>query len=545
MRQLLIVDDEPIAVEGLKSGVDWLSLGITGVMAAYSVEQAKEVFGREHVDILLCDIEMPKGTGLQLLEWVRHNYPQTETIFLTCHADFQYARQAIQLGSLDYLLKPIPYEELKQVVEKAINKMDKEQHLSEFSQFGKFWIQHQPMLVERFWLDVLHQAIPAKEQAISEAARERNIPYSEKLVFLPILLRVRRWYKQYSLRDKKTMEYALRKAAEEVVMQRPDRGLLLATGDDMMLVVLNGGMEASDRAGLKAICESYITACRLYFECDVSCYIGEPVRGHEMAAMYQRLQRADTDNVASDNCVAFAGERPVPAYPSPLPDMSLWGIMLKEGARDKVIGEAEAFIHKQVEEGRLTPKLLALFIQDFQQLVHYVLQVKGIHAHQLLSDSQSMEYYARAGRSAKDAVIWIRHIVGKSLDYTESVEHTPSVVEQAKAYIQEHLAEVISREDIANHVYLNPDYLTRIFKRDTGLSISDYLLQQRLHIAAELLANTDLSVSSVAIRIGYANFSHFSRMFKKYRGMNPMEFRQSRQPARHGSESRQSDSGKS
>ncbi|NIK70393.1 MULTISPECIES: response regulator [unclassified Paenibacillus] len=544
MRQLLIVDDEPIAVEGLKSGVDWPSIGISRVMTAYNADQAMEIFNRERVDILLCDIEMPKASGLQLLEWVRGNCPGTETIFLTCHADFQYAKQAIQLGSLDYLLKPIPYDELKVVVEKAIRKMEKEQRMSEFSQFGKFWLQHQPMLIERFWLDVLSQAIPALPQAISTAAQERNIPYSDKLVFLPILLRVRRWYKEYSLRDKKTMEYALRKAAEEVLMQRQDSGLLIATGDDTMLIVLNGGKEGSDPAGLKALCESYIAACRVYFKCDVSCYIGESVRGHEMAAAYQRLQRMDADNVASDNCVSFLGERQGSASSHTLPDMGMWGIMMKEGAKDKVIAEAERFIGQQVEAGRLTPQLLALFVQDFQQMVHYVLQIKGIQAHQLLSDGMSAERFARAGRSAKDALIWVRHLVGKSIDYMHSLEQTPSVVEQAKAYIQQHLADEISREDIASHVYLNPDYLTRIFKRETGMSISDYLLQQRLHIAAELLTNTDLAVSAVASRIGYANFSHFSRIFKKYMGINPQEYRQSRsQP--QAQESRQSDSVKS
>ncbi|TYP74590.1 response regulator [Paenibacillus methanolicus] len=529
MRQLLIVDDEPIAVEGLRSGVDWASVGIGRVMTAHSVDQAKEMFREQTVDILLCDIEMPKGTGLQLLEWVREHYPRTETIFLTCHAEFHYARAAIQLGSLDYLLKPIPYEELAAIVAKAVEKIEQERRQSEFSQFGKFWVQHQPVLTERFWLDILHQAIPAREEAIRRAADERNIPYSDQLVFLPILLRVRRWYRDYSLRDKKTMEYALRKAAEEMLAQRRERGFLISVEDDMSLVVLNGEKEAYDDERLRQLCEPYIEACRTYFHCDISCYIGERVRGHEMAAIYQRLRRLDADNVAYDNRIFRLGELQEAAAPRALPDMHPWGSMLKEGAREKVVAEAERFLDNQVQAGQLTQEVLSPFIQDFQQMVHYVLHLKGIMAHQLLSDRESTELFARASRSAKDAVLWIRHIVGKSLDYADTETLAPSVVARAKAYIQQHLAGEISREDIASHVYLNPDYLTRIFKRETGLSISDYLLRQRLGIAAELLASTDQPVSAVAVRIGYANFSHFSRMFKKYTGMNPMEYRQSRQ----------------
>jgi len=246
MRRLMIVDDEPIAVEGLRDGVDWEAAGISRVFVAYGAEQAKEWFGREEIDILLCDIEMPQGTGLELLEWVRRHYPKTETIFLTCHADFQYARQAIQLGSFDYLLKPIPYGDLEAVIGKAIRKLDEERRQSEFSQFGKFWVRHQPMLIERFWLDILNETIPSREGAVKQAAAERNIPYSESLVFIPILLRVRQWYKEYTLRDKKTMEYALRKAAEEMLMGRQESGFVVTPGDERLLVVLNGETEAAD-----------------------------------------------------------------------------------------------------------------------------------------------------------------------------------------------------------------------------------------------------------------------------------------------------------
>lgn len=530
MLQLLIVDDEYLAVEGVKSGVDWESVGISRVMAAYSAEQAKEIFQAERVDILLCDIEMPQGTGLELLEWVRKHSPRTETIFLTCHADFQYAAQAIKLGSMDYLLKPVRYADLEEAVRKAGRKIEQDSQTSAFSQYGRFWVQHQPLMVERFWLDILKQSIPANAGAIGLAAKERNIPYSEDMIFLPILIHIRRWHKPISLRDEKIVEYAIRKSAEEVILARPDSGLLVSLGDGFLLALLNAGEGTADSARLKEECERYIQACRDYFYCDVSCYIGEHARAHEMAAMVTRLMRQDADNVAYDSRVFGLHERSAPLVQQALPDMGVWAVMLKEGARDKVVEEAERYIEGLVRSNQLTAGSLNPFIQDFQQMLHYVLQVKGIQAHRLFGDRESLDLHARSARSAKDSIQWIRHIVRKSMDFAASVEQTPNVVAQAKAYIHEHMAEPISREDIASHVFLNPDYLTRIFKKETGMSISDYLLQQRLDIAAGLLADTDMAVSAIAGKIGYANFSHFSRMFKKYMNMNPIEYRQSKQP---------------
>ena len=120
MINLMIVDDENIIVEDLKSGVDWEKLNITNVYTASNINAAKEIFNTQNISILLCDIEMPHGNGLELLSWVREHFSETETIFLTCHADFNYAIEAIRKGSFDYLLKPITYEDLEIVLCKAI-----------------------------------------------------------------------------------------------------------------------------------------------------------------------------------------------------------------------------------------------------------------------------------------------------------------------------------------------------------------------------------------------------------------------------------------
>jgi Response regulator containing CheY-like receiver domain and AraC-type DNA-binding domain len=130
MYQLLIVDDEIHAAEGLKSGYDWEELGISAIYTAYNIRQARDIFLDHAIDLMICDIEMPQGNGLELLAWVSENYSSTKSILLTCHSDFQYAKEAIHLGSLEYLLKPVIFSELKDVVRKAISIIAKEKRLS-------------------------------------------------------------------------------------------------------------------------------------------------------------------------------------------------------------------------------------------------------------------------------------------------------------------------------------------------------------------------------------------------------------------------------
>ena len=92
--QLLIVDDEFLVVDEIKNAINWERLGISQVHIAYNIIEARQQFEKNTLDILLCDIEMPEGNGLELLSWVRENHPDTEALFLTCHSDFSYARKA-------------------------------------------------------------------------------------------------------------------------------------------------------------------------------------------------------------------------------------------------------------------------------------------------------------------------------------------------------------------------------------------------------------------------------------------------------------------
>lgn len=118
----LVVDDQYEVTQAVIAGVDWKRLSIDRVFPAYSVKEAKRVFERESIGILLCDIEMPPTTGFELVDWAQERWPDLITIFLSSHADFEYARKAVTLGSYGYVLQPAPYEEIEKAVERALNR---------------------------------------------------------------------------------------------------------------------------------------------------------------------------------------------------------------------------------------------------------------------------------------------------------------------------------------------------------------------------------------------------------------------------------------
>ncbi|HHV12351.1 MAG TPA: response regulator transcription factor [Clostridiales bacterium] len=138
---LLIVDDEVFAIQGILEDIHPLKIYFQEIFTANSYAQAVNIFLGHKIDILLCDIEMPYGTGLDLVEWVKSQSPMTECIFLTCHDEFNFAKQAIQLQCLDYVLKPATAETVNGVLRKAIKAIGAKQKDQIYRDYGRIYFE--------------------------------------------------------------------------------------------------------------------------------------------------------------------------------------------------------------------------------------------------------------------------------------------------------------------------------------------------------------------------------------------------------------------
>ncbi|MGC6176889.1 response regulator transcription factor [Lacrimispora sp. 38-1] len=138
---LLLVNDAIITVETMKTEIPWKEYGIDEVFTAYDAEKAKARIQECPIDLMLCDIEMPGENGIEVLRWVRKNEIDIECIFLTCHASFEYAKEAIQLGCQDYILIPAMYEDIGEAVQKVVNRIKKQQDSERFQEYGKLVVK--------------------------------------------------------------------------------------------------------------------------------------------------------------------------------------------------------------------------------------------------------------------------------------------------------------------------------------------------------------------------------------------------------------------
>lgn len=117
---ILIVDDDKLLVEKLEETVNWSGIGIDMVFTANNIRQAQKLLEEYPIEMLLCDIDMPQGNGLELLEWIRYKKLDIECTFLSSYANFAYAQMALKLSSREYLLKPISNADLETALRRIV-----------------------------------------------------------------------------------------------------------------------------------------------------------------------------------------------------------------------------------------------------------------------------------------------------------------------------------------------------------------------------------------------------------------------------------------
>lgn len=153
--EILLVDDEVYTIRILQTAIDWEGHGVEQVWSALGVARAKEIVKEHPVDLIICDIEMPKETGLDFLTWIRENRYDTEMILLTCHTDFSYAKQALGLGAYDYCVKPIIVEDIERVIAEALAHIQEKRKMRQAWE-EKDYLERRRRIVDRnFWRNTL------------------------------------------------------------------------------------------------------------------------------------------------------------------------------------------------------------------------------------------------------------------------------------------------------------------------------------------------------------------------------------------------------
>ncbi|MCI7814557.1 MAG: helix-turn-helix domain-containing protein [Lachnospiraceae bacterium] len=402
---LLLVDDEVITINTLKIVIPWKEVGIDEIFTASNIIDAKEILLSQSIQIVITDIEMPNGSGLDLISWMQGQTPDIVKILLTCHSKFDYASFALKNGVLDYILKPIDLEEVQNAVRHAVRKVQET-----FSIRHNIKRQHQSDLLvsEQFWKNFATGLYSSDDyEYIILTARQQAIHFDQNRCFLPILFSIDETEQKNQHKLDATFSFSFKNILNEVILE--------------------------NRADPPAIMLS-------------------------------------------------------PSLYLTLPDFS-WALSESEiTSRSRQVSsflDTYYTIHADFFIGSRTP-------------------VFGIHS--------SVQKLKKEAEKLKN----------HSIDLPSSA----SIVTKIEEIILQNLDKPITCEEIAKQVFLNSEYLSRLFRKKTGKKLSNYIIEVKMEEAKKQLRTTTKAISTISMELGYGNFSHFSKCFRKICGVSPQEYRE-------------------
>ena len=431
---ILIFDDDMSTVQMLKSTIDWGRLGINEIYTAYSINQAKNAFIQNPgIDIMLCDIEAPGGTGIDLLRWVREKSLNTENIFLTNHAEFSYAKEAIQLGCVDYIIKLSPLSVIEEAIQKAINKVRLNNLLHQYKFFEEYWAQNHSIITEQFWKELLLMNKVIDKSELESMAKKRRIDVDLNEKYFIILVSYTRYQNVNEKLNDSSHRFVIKNIALQIILNEMESDNIISiekgTKTYLSLILEESRMKKIGTEKIKKNCSDFISLCNANLECNVNCYLGQFVHYEEIGLLENKLEKIDLDNVCFVNKVFDALEydncrkinNPV------LPDTTEWAEMLKRDNKSQLFISVKNYIEEAVKISEIDASFMNAFQQDFLQMVFSVLEQEHVQAHKLFSDEKSNLLYNHAVNSLYNMLRWVDYAITKASYCINEVQNLKTV----------------------------------------------------------------------------------------------------------------------
>lgn len=512
---ILFVDDEMDILEGMLDAIDFEALGIKNVYISQSAEHAWQIVQSREIDILVTDIEMPGESGLALLEWIRKSEIAIVTLFCTAFANFDYAQKAVELHSFGYFLKPVAYDLLWERLLAACGEVKKNRSLTEYKKYGHYLQKSLRESKKTYWMHQMnHWEAPAE-------AKAESMGYHEDSCFTLGI---------FSLYDGEDTlgnwkRYAFINILEELLSQAGlgvEAQIPLDTGSWAYVFLQEGPLCQKD---FFAACRHLQRYSQTYFFAQARVYYDKDVPREQVAGRYENVRAAFMDDVAGLCPLCLVRDYVLREYPYGLPQYPQWEILLAAGKSQQLCDQLDVYLDECVESKKINRPYLKALRMDIQQMVQTMLKTRQVSAHKLFTREEYEKLYQNSLRSIGDMKRYVAYLVGTACEHTNFLSQSQSLIGKVRAYIDSNLSEEISRQSLANQFFLNQDYLARLFKKETGQSLSTYLQQQRMHEAQKLLLQSPVSVKDIAGQVGFNNSSYFTQIFRENMGMTPNEFR--------------------
>jgi len=531
---LLIVDDEAIILDGLTELFHTVGIADLEVHRANSGVQALRIMERNRIDIVLTDIRMPEMTGLELFDRVRERRKRCKFVFLTGYSDFGYVQEVLRKGGADYVLKMEGDDDIVSAVRKAIADLHEELDVERFVSEAKSKMKRLQPLAQREYIGHLLLGEPFAPAGLKSRFEELDIPFSEAAPVYLLLGKADSWEAIDRPSDRTLLLYALQNIAGELLP--PSCATLSLALDGAALLWLIQPRDAEETAELQLSLDRIQQAAVRFLSLRFSFACSGLFEWTDIGRVYDRLRDLLHQGAGIGEEISYLGseggagmdDRRADELRTELKRFVFLEAHLENGKADEFDRDLVRLLNA-ADRNRVP---LALSLEAFNRMSSLLLSHLNRNGLQeIAEDPDRLHRLTRydAFASWEDTIAFFRETSAALFAHRKKMQadRGAEIVGKVEDFVARHLGEDLSLNRLGQAVYLNPAYLSRLYKQLTGVGLSDYVTDRRIRKAKELLRSTDRKIQEITVAVGLESPSYFARLFKRLTGKSPQEYRES------------------
>ncbi|GGD51630.1 response regulator [Paenibacillus nasutitermitis] len=555
MRRILIVDDEPIIVNSLYQLLQEGGTRDIELFRAGNAFQALERMNRTRIDLIITDVRMPGLSGIQLQERIMSRWPTCRIIFLTGYNEFEYAQAAIRNGGVvDYLLKNQSEELLVTAVDRALNELEDQERSTRQTLLEQDRLRAALPALQQKLLTGLIEGQQASLSGLKEDFQQCDIRlFPERPVMLVVGRIDSKESKEASgslsglARDcLHVVERELSSAATAVSVVYENDRLLWILQPRIWLFPDTDEEGIADAAlsqdwsylhsSIDSLTEAAQEACSTMLGAAVSFAIGSKScswaeigpRYHYLKMLLRQSSGTGTELLIRESGIHPPDEQPrLPRAASGLAEgIEKLQRMLEEDRYEEFTDYYRQLMlpaDSRIPDGERQSEL---FYSLSSMMVSFAIRSGVFHELAMRTDMESITRIdAHASWSGiVEAFDTYADLLRESRQGSPD-DRTSRLVRSIRRYVEENIGGDLSLTALSGLVHHSPTYLSRLYKKTTGVMLFEYITERRMDKAKSLLADDRLKIHEIASAVGYESAAHFTRAFKKIMGQTPQQYR--------------------
>ena len=530
--KIMLVDDEEEVRTSIIRKIDWQDAGFEVIGDAENGKEALEKIEQNEPDVVLTDIRMPYMDGLEMAENIRQRYPSIKIVIFSGFDEFEYAKKAIKLNVIEYILKPVNVEELTAILKKIKKNLDEEiEQKRNVTLLRESYIKSLPALREHFLNDLIQGGM--EETQIEEKLNEYAIDVAGAVKWVIAAIHLEpdeKVDKAVSLHQQRELiPISVRNLIEEKLEGQYRFIVFHSSFETILLVAID---KDNTQTGLISLLGDICKETTKILEVSVTIGVGESCSSLTDLSRpcYTALNALGYRAITGSGGVICIGDMEPSGHEKLRFDSRMESELIaavKFGPEEKIRSVIDGIVSR-MEGARVHYRQYQAYVLAIINVLTQLSQQYDLRISEMFGVEN--DYFEILGRVQKMENVR-PYLTEVALKMNAGMEEersntTKNVIREAKQYIQDNFQDPeLSVEKICRHLHMSPAYFSTMFKKETGQAYIAYLTDVRLGRAVELLMATDDKTYIIAEKVGYPEQNYFSYVFKKKFGVSPTRYR--------------------